>query len=174
MPRLVHSQLGTDGKNWWDFYVDYELIQDQSALTTTINCQSGYICKRANSGTVVGAYYQLIPVDTSYAKVVPWNEDLRTKQVGDTRELAFHSVTITHNTDGTHPDIDMRIFCQSGRVTIGTVDKTWQIAIPTIAQGPFVRDSSAWKRGTLYVKDNGTWKAGTMYAKDGGNWKPVV
>lgn len=173
MPRLTHVQYGTDNVNWWDFYVDYQLVQDQATNKTTINCQSGYICKKANSGTYVSAYYQLIPVNTDNAKVILWTEDLKTKQVGNTRQIVSHSVTITHNSDGTHPNIDMRIYCQSGRATIGTLDKTWQIAIPPFVQGPFVRDGGVWKRGTLYVKDAGVWKQGKVYAKNNGVWTLV-
>lgn len=172
MPRLLHSQQGTDGQNWWDFYVDYTLTQNEALNQTTVACQSGYICKKANSGTYVGAYYQLIPVDISHAKVESWNEDLRYKQVGDTREITSTSVTLTHNADGTHDDISIRIYCKSGRVTIGTVDKTFgDIAIPTIGQKISVKDGGTWKKGTIYAKDGGTWKKGTVYAKDGGSWE---
>lgn len=172
MPRLIYHCYATSGShlNYFDIYIDYSYTQSIANNTTTVNAQSGWICKISDPSTyVANANYKLSIGSNS--KSIIWTQDLRNVKAGQEGQIIAHSAVIPHNDDGTFTPITLSVYSATGRVTFGTINASFSgITFPDIPRGPFVKHNGVWVRGIVYAKVDGVWKQGLAYAKNNGVW----
>nr|WP_072514046.1 DUF859 family phage minor structural protein [Ndongobacter massiliensis] len=116
--------------SWENVDVRYSVSQNQAANTTTITADAYHRRPGAGGGSYEysGVNFALTIAGNTKSRSWTWDR----LPSGGERLILSHSVTIPHNSDGSHAPVSIAIYCATGSSSLGTVSASQSISLATI------------------------------------------
>nr|WP_072513825.1 DUF859 family phage minor structural protein [Ndongobacter massiliensis] len=116
--------------SWENVDVRYSVSQNQAANTTTITADAYHRRPGAGGGSYnySGVNFALTIAGNTKSRSWTWDS----LPSGGERLILSHSVTIPHNSDGSHAPVQISVYCATGTSSLGTVSASQSVALATI------------------------------------------